>query len=110
MILAHIGKSKYTTVGYDYAAKEHFVGQNNSGELASAIKQVASLAGGIESDSHAVELVLLDDRSLVEFFLNRLMVISSFVPEIMSETTPAPAEPTLFVTEAPSGVACSFMG
>ena len=61
-ILAHADKSKYTTVGYDYAAKHLFVDHGNSGARASTIKQVAPLAGGAESDGHAIELVLLVDR------------------------------------------------
>ena len=28
----------------------------------------------------------------------------------MAETTPAPAERTVFVAEAPSGVTCTFVG
>lgn len=109
-ILAHSDKSKYTTVGYDYAAKQLFVDHTNSGAMASTIKQVAPLAGGAESDNHEVELVLLVDRGLVESFLNRRAVISSFVSEIMSETSPAPAERTVFIGEAPSGVTCEFRG
>ena len=109
-ILAHTDKSKYTTVGYDYAAKQLFVDHSNSGAMASTIKQVAPLAGGAESDGNAVELVLLVDHGLVESFLNRRAVISSFVSEIMAETTPTPAERTVFVAKAPSGVACTFAG
>ena len=109
-ILAHADKSKYTTIGYDYAAKQLFVDHSNSGAMASTIKQVAVLAGGAESDGNAVELVLLVDRGLVESFLNRRAVISSYVSEIMGETMPAPAERTVFVATAPSGVTCTFAG
>ena len=109
-ILAHRDQSKYTTVGYDYGAKQLFVDHSNSGAMASTIKQVAPLAGGAESDGNAVELVLLVDRGLVESFLNRRAVISSFVSEIMAETTPTPAERTVFVAKAPSGVTCTFAG
>ena len=109
-ILAHADKSKYTTVGYDYSAKQLFVDHSNSGAKASTIKQVAPLAGGVESDGNAVELVLLVDRGLVESFLNRRAVISSFVSEVMAETTPTPAERTVFVAKAPSGVTCTFAG
>ena len=71
-VLAHANKSKFTTVGYDYAAKQLFVDHSNSGARASAIKQVAPLAGGVESDGNAVELVVLVDRGgLLESFLNR---------------------------------------
>ena len=41
-ILAHADKSKFTTVGYDYGAKQLFVDHSNSGAKASSIKQVAS--------------------------------------------------------------------
>jgi sucrose-6-phosphate hydrolase SacC (GH32 family) len=109
-ILAHADKSKYTTVGYDYGAKQLFVDHSNSGAQASTIKQVAPLAGGVQSDGNAVEIVVLVDRGLVESFLNRRAVISSFVSELMAETTPAPAERTVFVAEAPSGVTCTFVG
>ena len=71
---------------------------------------MAPLAGGVESDGNAVELVLLVDRGLVESFLNRRAVISSFVSELMAETTPAPVDRTVFVTKAPSGVTCTFEG
>ena len=77
--------------------------------MASTIKQSAPLAGGAESDNNEVELVLLVDRGLVEFFLNRRAVISSFVNEIMAETNPSPAERAVLVAEAPSGVTCAFV-
>ena len=109
-ILAHGDKSKFTTVGYDYSSKQLFVDHSNSGAMASSIKQVAPLAGGVESDGNAVELVLLVDRGLVESFLNRRAVISSFVSELMAEATPTPAERTVFVAKAPSGVTCTFAG
>ena len=65
----------------------------------------------MQSDGNAVEIVVLVDRGLVESFLNRRAVIlSSFVSELMAETTPAPAERTVFVAEAPSGVTCTFVG
>ena len=109
-ILAHADKSKFTTVGYDYATERLFVDHSNSGALKSAIKQTAPLAGGAASDGNSIELVVLVDRGLVESFLNRRAVISSFVSEIMAETTPAPAERTVFVAPAPSGVTCQFRG
>ena len=74
------------------------------------ILQTAPLAGGLESDDGALELILLVDRGLVESFLNRRAVISSFVSEIMGETTPAPADRTVAVAPSPSGVTCKFEG
>ncbi len=109
-ILAHSDKRKYTTVGYDYAAKYLFVDHSNSGTMTSTIKQVAPLAGGVESDDSVVELVVLVDRGLVESFLNRRAVISSFISEIMAESTPAPSERTVFIANAPNGVTCKFVG
>ena len=109
-VLAHADKSKYTTVGYDYGAKQLFVDHSNSGAKASTIKQVAPLAGGVESDGNTVELVVLVDRGLLESFLNRRAVISSFVSELMADTTPTPPERTVFVAKAPSGVKCTFVG
>jgi hypothetical protein len=72
------------------------------------IVQTAPLAGGAESNE--VEIIILVDRGLVESFLNRRAVISSFISEIMSETTPAPAERTVAVSPAPAGVTCKFEG
>ena len=46
----------------------------------------------------------------MESFLNRRAVISSFVSEIMGETTPAPADRTVAVAPSPSGVTCKFEG
>ena len=73
-----------------------------------AIVQTAPLAGGAESDGNEVEIIALVDRSLVETFLNRRAVISSFITEIMGETTPPPAERTVAVSPSPAGVSCKF--
>ena len=73
-----------------------------------AIVQTAPLAGGAEADGNEIEIIALVDRGLVESFLNRRAVISSFISEIMEETTPSPAERTVAVSPAPAGVSCTF--
>jgi hypothetical protein len=65
-------------------------------------------AGGAASDGNQVEVIALVDRGLVESFLNRRAVISSFISEIMAETTPAPADRTVAVAPTPAGVTCKF--
>ena len=71
-----------------------------------AIVQTAPLAGG--PDKNQIEIIALVDRGLVESFLDRRAVVSSFITEIMAETTPAPADRTVAVTPLPAGVSCQF--
>jgi hypothetical protein len=73
-----------------------------------AIVQTAPLAGGAESDENEIEIIALVDRGLVESFLNRRAVISSFITEIMGEAVPPPEERTVAVSAVPSGVSCKF--
>lgn len=59
-----------------------------------------------------VTLMFVDARcvrsGLVESFLNRRAVISSFITEIMGETTPPPADRTVAISPTPAGVSCKF--
>lgn len=120
-ILAAADGSSSTFVGYDYETKRLVVDHTRSSSASSSanqkgkaasppIVQTAPLAGGVESDGGAVEVYVLVDGALVESFLNRRAVISSWVSEVMSGTSPSAFNRTVLVAPVPEGVRCAFQG
>ena len=127
-ILATTNGSSSTFVGYDYDTKRlvvdhthssssdnsNSINSNNAYQMGKAasppIVQTAPLAGGVESDGGAIEVYVLVDGALVESFLNRRAVISSWVSEVMSDTSPSAYNRTVLVAPVPEGVRCAFQG
>ena len=86
-ILAAADGSAGTAVGYDFASQRLVVNHTRSSKQSpSTIVQTAELTGGLGDDP--LELIVLVDNALVESFLNRRAVISSWISEIMRDTEP----------------------
>ena len=71
--------------------------------------QGAPLADGMGSDGRALDLYVLVGGGLVESFLNRRAVLSSWVPNAIAMDA-AINDRVVFLAPAPPGVQCTFAG
>lgn len=108
-LLSEADHTKFVKVVYDYAAVELQVDHTNGGGADKAITQTAPLRGGLDSKGgEGVELVVLLDGALIEVFLNRRAVISSFSTHVFAAgSSTAPASRSNFALSPPAGVTCS---
>jgi sucrose-6-phosphate hydrolase SacC (GH32 family) len=121
-VLSSSDRRFFTTIGFNYSSGRLFVDHTNSGRnFTSGIVQTAPLPGGHGEAAAAaaggggVQLYILVDHALIESFLNRRAVITSWISELMSEPAPGGApgaggaeERAVYALPAPAGVACTF--
>ena len=104
-ILATPDGSHSTHVGYAYATQRLFVDHSHASPLRpSGVVQTAPLADG--PGEQGVLIDVLVDQAMVEAFVNRRAVLSSFVAEVMADTAPKPEERLAFMLPPPPGVSC----
>ena len=108
-LLSESDHTKYVKVVYDYDAVELRIDHTHGGGADKAIVQTAPLRGGLDGNgANKVELVVLLDGALLEVFLNRRAVISSFATHVFAAGgSTSPADRSNFALAPPEGVTCS---
>merc|ERR1712083_302752 len=116
-LMGPTGKT-WTTIGFNYSSSQLFIDHRHSSIQCqdhvtcgpNAVVQTAPLVGGLDGPENGVELFVLVDNGLVEAYLNRRVVMSVWVTELMNETAlgHGPAQRKSTPLTPPKGVTCSF--
>lgn len=100
----------YTRVGYDFATLRTFIDHTmSSTTITSTIIQTSKPSITLLNGENTIKIEVLVDNGMLELFGNDRAVISSFVSEVMADTTNVdPADRLNHLSVTAEGVTCTY--
>ena len=102
-LLSDESRTSFVRVAYSLSGQQLQVDHTHGGGADAGITQTAPLQ---LDASEPIEMVVLLDGALLEVFLNRRVVLSSFATHVFGKPQPAPALRSNFVLTPPNGIEC----